>query len=501
MRRSKRFRSGTSTGRFIGVCCLVGGTMSALVLGVAAPAAHAATSHPERQVSSARLNAQRIAFARSALNVGNRLPESVTAATAGWTQAKELKLQTGCADYECLYGWAEAVSGGTMVVSAPNFNNGIGEVFVYHGSKSKWTLEDELTPADSPASDFFGGGLAITSTTIVVGAPGYNNYAGNTYVYSYSGSGNSFSAIKKAELYDPGQVSDDDYGLELAVSGTTIVVGALGEDSGEGAAYAYGKSGNTWHLTDSLSDPGNVASDGFGWSLAFDSSTLVVGAPGTYGTGNETPANSDEPFTGAAYVFHEVDGGFVQSAVLTASNGQGCTSDCSGADVVDGDYFGYSVAVDGSTVAVGSAFASYPVPVPNGVGNGTVYAFKESSGHWTQSKELYDPAESTDGPPYSGDWFGYDVAFSGNAIVVAAPGDPQGFESNDANGAAFVFATKGAGWATYPVELTAKDGYPGEYFGEATFATIGTTYVLMGAPYWGERSAPYGSGSLYIFKS
>jgi trimeric autotransporter adhesin len=499
MKQSGWFHLPTGAGRFVGVSGLVGGIMSAMVLAVAAPAAHAATGHPTAQVSSARLDARLIPFDRSLLNVRDALPETVTTAATGWTQAKEIKLQTGCADYECLYGWAEAVSGDTMVVSAPTFNNGIGEVFVYHGSGSKWTLEAELTPADSPAGDFFGGALAINSTTIVVGGPGYNNNAGNAYVYTYSGSGNGFTAVKRAELDDPGQVADDDYGLTVAMSGTTIVIGALGENSSEGAVYGYDKSGNTWHLADTLSDPGGVPGDGFGWSAAFVSSTLVVGAPGTDGTGSETPANSNEPFTGAAYVFREVDGGFVQSAELTASNGQGCTSDCSDSDVVDGDYFGYSVAVKSGTVAVGSAFASYPVPAPNGSGNGTVYTFTETSGHWTQTHELYDPAEETSGPPYNGDWFGYDVVFSGSAIVVTAPGDPQGFESNDSNGAAFVFAADGKSWATYPVELNAKDGYPGEYFGYAV-ATIGTTYVLVGAPYWAKGSAPYGSGSLYIFK-
>jgi FG-GAP repeat len=499
MRQSRYFHLPTGAGRIIAVSGLVGGIVSALVLGVAAPAAHAATSHPTAQVSSARLDARRIHFAGPSSKFG-RAMESVTTATTGWTQAKEIKQQTGCADYECLYGWAEAVSGDTMVVSAPNFNNGIGEVFVYDGSGSKWTLEGELAPADSPAGDFFGGALAISSSAIVVGAPGYNNYAGNAYVYTYSGSGSGFKAVKKAEVFDPGQVADDDFGLTVAMSGTTFVVGALGENSSEGAAYAYDKSGSTWHLSDTLADPGGVPGDGFGWSAAFDSSTLVVGAPGTDGTGNETPANSDEPFTGAAYVFREVNGGFVQSAELTASNGQGCTSGCSDSDVVDGDYFGYSVAVDSSVVAVGSAFASYPVAEPNGVGNGTVYAFRQSSGRWTQTHELYDPAEGASGPPYNGDWFGYDVAFAGTAIAVTAPGDPQGFESNDSNGAAYVFAADGKSWATYPVELTAKDSYPGEYFGYA-LGTIGSTHVVVGAPYWGEGSAPYGSGSLYIFKS
>ena len=75
-----------------------------------------------------------------------------------------------------------------------------------------------------------------------------------------------------------------------------------------------------------------AAGDEFGYSVAIDGDTLVVGA---------YAKDSD---TGSVYVFRTSDGGatYGQVAKLTASDG------------ASGDKFGVSVAIDGATVAVGA---------------------------------------------------------------------------------------------------------------------------------------------------
>jgi hypothetical protein len=510
MRRNHTVHSSMRAERLLGALALtVAGTMSALVLGwaAAAPAAQAAATHATAQASVSRLHRVPVLTPAALSSRAARMSAAKAATPAarqGWSQVNELEGPGSCASSDCLYGWSVATSGDTMVVGAPNANSGVGEVFVYTESGGGWVQEGELTPADAPAGDFFGGSVAINSGTIVVGAWGQNSDAGAAYVYAYSGSDLSFAATQQAEVTDPGQTSNDFFAYTLALSGDSIAIGASGEHSNEGAVYVYSDDGGTWPLAATLNDPGAVSGDSFGFNLAFSGTTMVVGAIGALGT---LGVNLGEAFTGAAYVFDEVHGGWVEKAELIANNGRGCVYTCSeGYGLIGGDYFGYSVAISGKTVVVSAPYATAPYPAsatgpePDGSysnyapdSTGTAYAFTDSHGAWSQTDELFDAAEVTNG---GNDSFGYDVAFLGKSIVANAPGDPEG----NATGASFVFSKHKSSWATYPVELTALDGAPYAYFGY-WLTTIGTKYVVVGAPYaFPPPNYVYGSGSLYIFK-
>ncbi len=136
------------------------------------------------------------------------------------------------------------------------------------------------------------------------------------------------------------------------------------------------------------------------------------------------------------------------------------------------------------TIAVGAPEASVP-PAPDGVGPGTAYVFTGSGATWTQKSELYDPEEVA---ADNGDSFGYEVAVSTTGTVVCnAPGDPQGYESDDSIGAAFVFASDRGTWPTSsPTELTAADGADGDYFGYG-LATLKGNYIIVGSPFLARR--------------
>lgn len=497
MSLSHLFHFSTRQSRSIAVVALVASTMSAVLLGVATPAAQAAPSHGATHAPLS-LTAPTPTGAPSALSRStSRLAAAAAAEAAGksgFSQTAEINGASGA-----LYGWSVATSGDTMVVGAPSDNSNIGAVYVYTGSGSTWTPEATLTPADGVSGDFFGGAVAMNGTTIVVGAWGRGNYEGAAYVYAYSGSGVTFTDSQQAELTDPGLVSNDLFSASVAIAGNSIAVGAPGENSNTGATYVYALHSGTWSLASTLSDPGAVANDSFGYSVAFQSSTLAIGAPGVSGT---LPSNTGQAFTGAAYVFKRtggISGTWTQQAELTASNGRGCVTTCSNAyGLIYGDYFGYSVALKGKTVVVGAPFSSLPTPAPDSAGNGSAYAFTESANVWSQKDELYDPAEDTNGPA-AGDSFGYAVAFLGKAIVANAPGDPQGFQSNSATGATFVFAGHKGVWATYPTELTAGDGGPGDYFGYG-LATVSNKYVVVGAPYSYTPPTYAQDGGVYFFK-
>ncbi|MHC5211228.1 MAG: FG-GAP repeat protein [Planctomycetota bacterium] len=172
-------------------------------------------------------------------------------------------------------------------------------------------------------------------------------------------------AAQQAYLKASNTDANDEYGQSVAVSIDTIVVGANAEDSAAtgvngdegndwqnhngGAAYVYVRQGTDWlqqaYLKASNTDPG----DGFGYSVAIDADTIVVGAPleqgGSTGVdGNQ--ADNSESQAGAAYVFVRNGTSWSQQAYLKASN-----NDVHG---VSEEQFGQAVAVWGNTVAVGA---------------------------------------------------------------------------------------------------------------------------------------------------
>jgi len=455
-------------GRFTGVTALIAGVM---IVSVATPAAVASPS------SAPVLRIHRVPAPAAALPLSDQAPRAVTSNV--WTQRNEV---TGTAD--TLYGYSVAVSGSTMVVGAPADNSGTGAVFVYAGSGTTWTQEAEVTPNDGTSGDFFGGSVAITpsgtSLTIVVGAESHSTppLSNEGAAYVYTGSGSSWT--KQAELIDPGQAGGDFFGSAVAASPNSVLVAASGENSNEGAVFVYANQRHGFVAKAELTDPGGVPNDSFGSGLAVNAKTMVVGAPGDHG------------FTGAAYVFKAVRGGWIVKDKLTASNGKGCVTTCSfGYGFVGGDYFGYSVALRGKTLAVGAPFASVP-PANDGVGSGSAYVYTGSGSHWTQNAELFVPAEIS---AHTEDWFGYTTAVSANFSVVAtAQYDPQG-AFNAPNGAAFVFPKQGGSWpvAATPAKLTAGDGVPGDYFGYGV-TTVGTNVVVVGSPY-----SP--NGGLYFFEN
>ena len=91
----------------------------------------------------------------------------------------------------------------------------------------------ELTAPDGSAGDNFGYSVAISGSTAVVGAPFKNSNKGTVYVFTHSGS----TWSKQAELTASDAFPGADFGFSVAISGSTLVVGAYGKNSGTGAAY------------------------------------------------------------------------------------------------------------------------------------------------------------------------------------------------------------------------------------------------------------------------
>ena len=386
-----------------------------------------------------------------------------------WTQQAELTAADGAAGSG--FGISVAVDGSTAVVGArtngPNSTQGAAYVFVESGGT--WSQQAELTASDGTTNDQFGQSVAVSGSTIVVGAPQHpfslgGNGPGKAYVFVENGG----TWNQQAELKASDGAAGDDFGYSVAVSGGTAVVGASGHmvssNQGQGAAYVFVPSGGTWTQQAELTASDGAANDQFGWSVAVSGSSAVVGAPGHMVGSN---------VLGAAYVFAQSGTTWGQQAELTSSDGAA------------NDKFGSSVAVDGNTAVVGAVGHM----VGLNVDQGAAYVFVPSGSTWSQQAELI----ASDGA--AGDYLGSTVSVSGSTALAGTWLHTVG--SNVEQGAAYVFVPSGGNWSQQ-AELTAADGARYDGFG-VSVAVSGST-ALAGAPNHKVGSNP-AQGAAYVFLS
>lgn len=333
---------------------------------------------------------------------------------------------------------------------------------------TNWEQLAELTPIIRENADWFGISIAISGNTIVVGAFDSNiEQFGSAYVFvKPAGGWANMTQTAKLTSSDNGQ----GFGNSVEISGNTIVVGAANpsnfsnQAAGPGAAYVFVKPSNGW--TDATENAKLTASDGvdgdaFGNSVAISGDTIAVGAI----FANDS---SGDNFAGKAYVFTKPSGGWSgnlnQTAELTATDSGLLT------------YMGCSVAVSGNTVVTGSY----------GQNNfqGSAYVFAEPSGGWANMTQT---AELTASNGQASDFFGFSVSINGSTVLAGAPSGANTY------GAAYIYLEPSNGWqntSTFTAEIAAPDAVQGDGFGQAVAIGDGGAAIAVGAP-----SANVGSNS------
>jgi hypothetical protein len=195
-----------------------------------------------------------------------------------------------------------------------------------------------------------------------------------------------------------------------------------------------------------LTNP-TVGNIGFGFSIAVSGDTMVVGANG-YDTTPTTEINR-----GAAYVFvRNASGAWTQQAQLLASDGAA------------GDEFGYSVAISGNTIVVGSLRSNAPAS-----NSGAAYVFTRAGTTWTQQQKL----TASDGA--ADDEFGNAVAISSNTVAVGSHSADQPSGGGHA-GAVYIFNRSGSVWTQAQKLIPTGQVLFGDFLGESV-AISGDTLV------------------------
>lgn len=331
-----------------------------------------------------------------------------------------------------------------------NGANGAGAAYVYVRTGAIWTQQAYIKASNTGAGDLFGRRLALSGdgSTLAVAAYQEDSAAtgidgdqtdtgsntGAVYVYARNGSSWSQQAYVKASNTG----ATDQFGTSVALSGdgSTLAVGAIGEDSAatgidgdqtsngatdSGAAYVYVRTGTTWrqqaYVKASNAGPGDV----FGYTVALSGSgsTLAVGAFGedstALGTDGDQTSNGATN-AGAAYVYVRTGTSWSQQAYVKASN-----TDAN-------DEFGTSVALsaDGSNLAVGAPFEDSAATGINGdqvsnsaIDSGAAYVYVRNGIAWRQQTFVKAPNTGV------GDLFGIWLAFLGTVptLTVGANGE------------------------------------------------------------------------------
>ncbi len=329
------------------------------------------------------------------------------------------------------------------------------------------TEDDKLTAADAAAADRFGRSVAVSGTTVVVGA-NFDDDAGNNSGSAYVFDCSSFPCVQVSKLTASDAAALDQFGFSVTVSGTTAVVGAFGNNdagSNSGSAYFFDLSscGAACTESDKLTASDAATDDQFGESVAVSETTAVVGAF----FNDDAGGNS-----GSAYVFDCSSFPCVKASKLTAS------------DAAGGDQFGESVAVSGTTAVVGGHLND-----DAGGNSGSAYYFNLSACGAACTEDGKLTADDAAG----GDQFGFSVAVSGTTAVVGAFGNARAATNS---GSAYFFDLSACGAAcTEDGKLTAADAAGGDKFGFSV-AVSGTTAVVGAHP---NDDAGSNSGSAYFF--
>ena len=320
---------------------------------------------------------------------------------------------------------------GTVAAGEPGAQPA-GAVQMYVADGERWRPAGVITPLDGQENEDFGSTVAIsgTGTTMVVGAPRFNEQHGAVYIFSLSAG----HWHQRRLLVSPNEPNTQGFGSSSTISddGRTILVGAPGESSAHGVIYVYRLVAGIWRQTAELRTAVQQFDQGLGTAVALDAdgTTALVGA--SYRASG----------TGAAFLFHFANGRWTQQREFVAR------------DRSEGAYFGSAVSLSkfGGTAVVGAPLADHR--------QGAAYVFSRSGATWRQAAEF----SAGDGNP---DDFGIAVSLSQSSalVMVGAPDVPSG--------AAFMYQRLAGHWRSTQV----LQGSSGSYlFGTAVaFAGDGRT--------------------------
>ncbi len=310
----------------------------------------------------------------------------------------------------------------------------------------------------------FGDSVSMSGNYAIVGATHMSVKSNQAYIYELSNG--TWSA---KQILNPTIHSDTDkVGYSVSMSGNYAIIPAWGYQSNKGRAHIYELSNGTWTEIQQITASDGYSQAKFGRNAAISGNYAIISQPGNTNT------------QGCVYIFELSNGTWTEKQKLKPT------------DSVNGDEFGWSVAINGNYAIVGCRSRS----VNGNSFTGSAYIFERSNGNWgtvvfgetyrTETQKIA-PSELA-----SGDQFGFSVAISGsNALVSSVANDDYGTRT----GSAYIFENSNGTW-TEKQKLLASDKAGGDNFGH--FVSIDGNNAIIGSR--GDNEAGSFTGAAYLFQ-
>lgn len=374
-----------------------------------------------------------------------------------WNQIQ--KILPNDAAMEDQFGGSVAIEGQTILVGAKSADTSggmhAGAAYVFTRGKlpaSAWSQQAKLIAQDGAINDNFGTSLTLFKNMALIGAPGDDTMAGgadagSAYVFLRTGT----NWTQQAKLEMEGAASSNYFGLSVALSKDTAVIGVPGFDdftTNQGCAVVFKLAKGQWKQATQLARTPAAEDDFMGQSVAISGSIIGVGAPGA-------PSGMSNPNRGAVYTYKLNRGVWTPLWALQPPIA-GPQASC-----------GYAVAMDRNILIAGAPYED--TAAGTGAGGAYLYTFDPRSNY---SEKLLSAGNSKAGAET-----GTSVAIHQNTIIVGAPlDDTPG--STDA-GRAFILTRVKNAWFL-ETTLRRSPGMANDYFGQAV--AISRDYVLVGVP-------------------
>lgn len=287
----------------------------------------------------------------------------------------------------------------------------------------------------------------------------------------------------------------NEFGEVVAISGQYAVVGVPKESEDEngnnpiqnaGAVYLYEFIDGSWTQVQKIVPSERALGDSFGSSVALSDDFLAIGA---INEAEDAEGNNSFSGAGAVYIFQKINGTWIQTQKLVASDRNGLTI----------SNFGSAVSLSGSTLAVGAKREAKDLDGLNPqVGAGAVYLFQYEENNWTEIQKIIAFDRNSE------DEFGASVSMSSNYLIVGA--SLQDLDENGENeitnaGAGYVFEKNNDTWE-FTKKLVSTNRNSDDFFGCSV--SISHNYIVIGAFFEDEDSMDEntlnGAGSAYIYK-
>lgn len=391
-------------------------------------------------------------------------------------EAPKLTADDGVADGR--FGHSIAVSGNTVAVGAYYDDGGSlsGAVYIFdrdQGGTDNWGQVAKLSDPHLFYPDYFGREVALDGDTLVVGAGipfNVGSYVGALYIFERDqGGANNWGQVARLSPTDATDFIY--YGYGVAISGDTVVTGAICEfDDGlvHDAVFVFERDrggDDNWGQAAKLIPADLVGRNSFGWGSSLSGDTVAVAS---FGPGN---VGTDD----AVYIFERDRGG--------ADNwGQAARIDADTWTTID-NFAGLELS--GDTLAVSAYLYD-----AGGIDSGTVFVLERNQGradNWGQVAE-----RTMDHPP-AAHGFGIALALSGDTLAMGTYYDD---DMGDEAGAIHVFQRNQGGSDNWGLtaKFTAADGAAGDRFGGGVAASGDTVAVCA----TGDDDNGENSGSVYI---